>query len=677
MALDGRFMYNRFDKSTDLAVYLLHRRKLLDRICSRKLNADYELGYGDSAYLKIREKILTARNKDRRISPLNLPRCNSDSTMTKAGQQQQQGGARIGSAIGTKEGTYMHSIKRWNIYNQQPPPPTDGSGNLLDPEKIKARKKINRHSRSFSEDMYSDSNSVGDALLRNGTGAEVRDEKGASRYERNLEMTKNRPRRTVSVSAAGTDPPRMTTGAGASGKSSSGNLSQFSEKPADSSGKTSSLPTTPSAQRSAKMASSSSTRDKLLGKKRAGVEGVETTNVSGQREVNPENSNISVKSGRGKWAGERVGGSGTARDFAFSGIHHIFDQHSGKGAVTVVRFANESKTLLACGSMDGSISICRARKDPKVLCTFTGHSLGVNDLVWTLNNSHLISVSMDKTIRMWDVAESIFLSKDMPSEAPDGHPSVLSKNCTRCIECASEVLTCKLHPLNNNCLFVGTMNRNVIAYNLSTGQQYPGSAKLSAPVRTFALNSSGTALWAGDEKGYVYCFKIEFQTKVSMVAVSKTLVDKNPITWLSHFASTSRLKVEEPLLLINCRSNCMLLLACDDKRGSLRLKRKFKVQHQVLLDIRSCISQSALLEEVETACVVSGSENGTVLLFDVNKKDATHGSLVNVLQGHGAAVLDVSWNSNESLLASCDSQGQIIVWRRAAGGHPSKDAAKK
>jgi WD40 repeat protein len=39
-------------------------------------------------------------------------------------------------------------------------------------------------------------------------------------------------------------------------------------------------------------------------------------------------------------------------------------------------------------------------------------------------------------------------------------------------------------------------------------------------------------------------------------------------------------------------------------------------------------------------------------------------SCVNKLQGHAGPVLDVTFNYDESMLASCDSYGTVIVWKR-------------
>ena len=58
---------------------------------------------------------------------------------------------------------------------------------------------------------------------------------------------------------------------------------------------------------------------------------------------------------------------------------------------------------------------------------------------------------------------------------------------------------------------------------------------------------------------------------------------------------------------------------------------------------------------------VSGSEDMCVYFFDIGKEKK---ACVNKLLGHSAPVLDVCFNCDESLLASCDAQGMVIIWKR-------------
>lgn len=69
-----------------------------------------------------------------------------------------------------------------------------------------------------------------------------------------------------------------------------------------------------------------------------------------------------------------------------------------------------------------------------------------------------------------------------------------------------------------------------------------------------------------------------------------------------------------------------------------------------------CVSLSFTLSET-----VTGSEDACVYFFDVERNTK---AIVNKLQGHGGPVLDVSFNCDESLLASADSTGMVIIWRR-------------
>jgi WD repeat-containing protein 13 len=72
----------------------------------------------------------------------------------------------------------------------------------------------------------------------------------------------------------------------------------------------------------------------------------------------------------------RISEPSVSQNYAFSGVHHIFDQHTEP--VSILKFANNDRSRLCCGSDDGSLSICDVTaKPPQVSFVLRGHSRGV------------------------------------------------------------------------------------------------------------------------------------------------------------------------------------------------------------------------------------------------------------------------------------------------------------
>lgn len=121
-------------------------------------------------------------------------------------------------------------------------------------------------------------------------------------------------------------------------------------------------------------------------------------------------------------------------DYQFTGMAAIFDQH--KLAVTRVQFAHNHKYLFCCGSQDGRISVCTVGQPLEQKFSLVGHENGVTDLQWSTNNDMILSVSLDKSIRLWDMKNGDTL---------------------RTIRESSEVLCCAFCPVNNNFFAVRTV----------------------------------------------------------------------------------------------------------------------------------------------------------------------------------------------------------------------------
>ena len=148
-------------------------------------------------------------------------------------------------------------------------------------------------------------------------------------------------------------------------------------------------------------------------------------------------------------------------------------------AVPKVQFAHDDRHLLACCSLDGTISVCRlAPGPPAVLRVLRGHDGGVADFAWSLSNDVLVSASLDGTLRLWAPNDGRCIRR-VPD--PDG----------------AALLCCAFQPLNNNLTVVSaamawpwpaavTMSCHLIPYLLP----HPHSVPITASVFPTPLPTS-------------------------------------------------------------------------------------------------------------------------------------------------------------------------------------------
>ncbi|XP_052266541.1 WD repeat-containing protein 13-like isoform X3 [Dreissena polymorpha] len=285
-----------------------------------------------------------------------------------------------------------------------------------------------------------------------------------------------------------------------------------------------------------------------------------------------------------------AGGMTVSENYAFAGMHHIFDQHTDA------------------------------------------------DFAWSLSNDIILSVSFDGTARLWKVA---------------------SGECIRTIRdiTGAELHSCLFHPLNNNMFVTGNSKCFVQVINVSTGKGYKGgSCKITGQALSLAFDPTGATLWVGDDKGSLSSFNVDL-AHGKLIRTRRVLVcEGHSITSISARAWVSR-EAREPSLLVNCAINSLCLFRiCPD--GSLQLKKRFSIR-QKHAHVRSTFCP--LMSFRQGACVISGSEDMCVYFFDIGKDKK---ACVNKLLGHSAPVLDVCFNCDESLLASCDAQGLVIIWKR-------------
>ncbi|XP_037074272.1 WD repeat-containing protein 13-like isoform X2 [Pollicipes pollicipes] len=290
-----------------------------------------------------------------------------------------------------------------------------------------------------------------------------------------------------------------------------------------------------------------------------------------------------------------VGGGSLDDNYAFAGFLHVFDQH--QRAVTCVRFAHDERSLLAFGSLDGRVSVCDLDAEDKVKHLLTGHTDGVTGLEWSTSNDFLVSCSLDATARLWGAADGRCLRA-----VADPHHSPLA-----CVV---------FHPINNNLVILGNKVGLVQVLNVSSGH-YPagGSSQLAASATALAAPPTGPLIWAGCQKGMVVSFRCDQGSGRLVKCRRVTVSDGAPVTCISARSWASR-EAADMSLLVNAACNSLMLFRVVDQEGGLQLRRRFNVRHSTHA-IKS--SFCPIMSFRQGACVVSGSEDCTVYLFDVER----------------------------------------------------------
>ena len=206
--------------------------------------------------------------------------------------------------------------------------------------------------------------------------------------------------------------------------------------------------------------------------------------------------------------------------------------------------------------------------------------------------------------------------------------------------------------------------------NVSTGKFLSESlVKTNGRVLSMCFDAVSNVLWIGNDNATLYSFLFDVLSSKFILIKQVHLSSKNvAITSISSLTMAPSMLgdfsvMKQPMLLLNCSGNALLLFQVKDtdlRKQNLVLRRRFVVR-QKKFRIRSSFCPLTLSRR-PGACVVSGSEDGRILFYDSEKPPAK--ACINELQGHSAPVLDVCFNHDESLLASCDANGIVIIWKR-------------
>lgn len=335
--------------------------------------------------------------------------------------------------------------------------------------------------------------------------------------------------------------------------------------------------------------------------------------------------------------------------------------------------AMSDSTLLAVACCDGAVVVYQCRKTPleaawsqglppqgnkqeeqeSLACSsgireqrrLPGHSRAVTAMAFSPRcRGELVTGSMDKSVRIWDVDSGLQLRAFTYSTAvtatafpPSGIDSVVVADAASAL---------RLLNIKN-----GTMVQEIS----SCGE-----------IRAMAFDSEGPLMFCGSRDG-----------SLAALEVSESGFGEGPLAKLSLTRSCITDVVVAPsvgervmCLLVNTLGSAVCVVGCNFPGGkAVELVPKYRVHvPQKSLPLRSCFSPCG-----SSGHLVSGSEDGTIRIVSLSGSDAGS-KQSSALRYHRSPVLAVSISSQATLLASADATGHLALWRRlrSSGDAPRK-----
>jgi len=292
-----------------------------------------------------------------------------------------------------------------------------------------------------------------------------------------------------------------------------------------------------------------------------------------------------------------------------------------------------------------------------------GHSRGINDVAWSSDAPMVATASDDKTLRLWDANTADALVEFR------GHD-----NFVFCTE------------IYHNLLVSGSFDETVKLWDVRSGECVSTLPVHSDPVTAVSFNRDGTCLVSASHDGLIRiwdvatgeCLKTIYAAGMFMLKVFFKYYFQGRIHHHCPFSSLRPFEKHSlscnyilatgnpPVSHVTYSPNGKYILAgtLDSKlrlwnvsqRGSNKCSKTYETSSSSVVDSKHknlhvnnkyCIVSDFMVARPDRQCIVTGSETGKIILYDINSRQVHQ-----VLEGHNDAVLAVDAHDKMELIAS-------------------------
>jgi len=351
-------------------------------------------------------------------------------------------------------------------------------------------------------------------------------------------------------------------------------------------------------------------------------------------------------------------------------LRPVQELQDSESAVTCIAFGQErlhkAYILLATASKDGTVIIYRCYRTEMEIAyladqdfpqdddaqagappadhsniavhsRLVGHARAITSIFFNLLEDQLVTTSIDKSVRFWNID-----SGEMLKVFTDSSP----------------VPVAAFLPFNPQVFVAANSNAVLRLVNVQNGMVLQ-KLKVETEVRALKFDDTGLFLLAGTKSGSIHVLEasdsstLKFKFKVQLARGGVTCI-----------CFVNAAYGQPPCLLVNTSDSSATIIDCTygppaGVLTNLAVRHRVRVAHS-LLPLKCCSSPSG------QGYLISGSEDKEVYIYLLAK--GTNYKL-QYLKHHQVPVIAVATNLQDTLLASADSLGRIVLWRRMDFSH--------